>query len=49
MKALAGDETARGWIGPLMYDAYAAVKRAEIDAAADIELDELCERYASIY
>jgi glutamine synthetase len=49
MKALADDETARDWMGPLMYDAYAAVKRAEVEAAADVELDELCERYASIY
>jgi hypothetical protein len=36
-------------MGPLLYDAYAAVKRAEIEAAAGVELDELCERYASIY
>jgi glutamine synthetase len=49
LQALAGDETARGWMGPLLYDAYAAVKRAEIDAATDVELPELCERYASIY
>jgi glutamine synthetase len=49
LQALADDEAARGWMGPLLYDAYAAVKRAEIDAAAKIELAELCERYASIY
>jgi glutamine synthetase len=49
LQALADDETARGWMGPLLYDAYAAVKRAEVEAATDVELDELCERYASIY
>jgi glutamine synthetase len=49
LQALADDETARGWMGPLLYDAYAAVKRAEVEAAADVELGELCERYASIY
>jgi glutamine synthetase len=49
LQALADDETARGWMGPLLYDAYTAVKRVELEAAADVELDELCERYASIY
>jgi glutamine synthetase len=49
LQALADDELARGWMGPLLHDAYAAVKRAEVEAATDIELDVLCERYASIY
>jgi glutamine synthetase len=49
LQALADDEAARGWMGPLLYDAYVAVKRAEVEAATDVELDELCGRYASIY
>ena len=34
---------------PLMYEAYVAVKRAEIAAAADEDLHELCRRYGDIY
>jgi glutamine synthetase len=49
MQALEQDATVRGWMGPLLYDAYVAVKRAELEAAAGLELDELCERYAAIY
>jgi glutamine synthetase len=49
LQALADDTTVRGWMGPLLYDAYVAVKRAELAAAADVELDELCGRYAAIY
>ena len=46
---LAGDDAARSWLTPLMYEAYAAVKRAEIAAAAGEELHEVCGRYAAIY
>jgi glutamine synthetase len=49
LQALAEDDTVRGWMGPLLYDAYVAVKRAELEAAAGVELGELCERYAAIY
>ncbi len=49
LQALADDETARAWMAPLLYDAYASVKRAEVDAAADAELLEVCRRYAAIY
>jgi hypothetical protein len=34
---------------PLLYDAYMSVKHAELDAAKDLDLEELCRRYASIY
>jgi glutamine synthetase len=47
--ALAADDTARGWIGPLLYDAYTSVKQAELEAARDVDLQELCRRYAAIY
>lgn len=49
LQALAQDDTARGWMTPLLYDAYLAVKHAEVEAAADSNLDELCRRYAAIY
>ena len=49
LDALARDETARTWMAPVMYDAYAAVKRAEVAAATGVELEELCLRYAAIY
>jgi glutamine synthetase len=49
MGALAQDTVARGWLGPLLYDAYASVKRAEIEGADGVELGELCARYAAIY
>ena len=49
LQALADDATARGWMTPLLYDAYTSVKRAELDAAADVELEEVCRRYAAIY
>jgi glutamine synthetase len=49
MSALAEDATARSWLGPLLYEAYASVKRAEIDGARDIDVEELCARYGAIY
>jgi glutamine synthetase len=49
LQALAEDDIARAWLGPLLYDAYVSVKQAELRAAADTELSELCTRYAAIY
>jgi glutamine synthetase len=49
LQALAEDDVARGWLGPLLYDAYTCIKRAEIDAAASHQLEENCRRYAAIY
>jgi glutamine synthetase len=49
LRALADDDIARGWMSPLLYDAYVSVKQAELDAARDIDLEELCQRYAAIY
>jgi glutamine synthetase len=51
LTALEEDETARAWMTPLLYDAYVSVKRAEISAAKDLDLDlqGLCRRYAAIY
>jgi glutamine synthetase len=49
LQALEQDETAHAWMTPLLYDAYTSVKRAELDAARDVSLEELCRRYAAIY
>jgi glutamine synthetase len=49
MDALAEDGAARGWLGQALYDAYASVKQAELQGASDLELPELCGRYAAIY
>jgi glutamine synthetase len=49
LDALASDATVRGWLSPLLYDAYTAVKRAELDAADGASIEELCERYGAIY
>jgi glutamine synthetase len=49
LDALADDDAARGWLKPLLYDAYVGVKRGELRAAETIEISELCRRYAAIY
>jgi glutamine synthetase len=49
LQALADDDVARGWMTPLLYDAYVSIKHAERDAARDMDLEELCRRYAAIY
>jgi glutamine synthetase len=49
LRALAEDGSARAWMTPLLYDAYVSVKRAELDAARDMDLEGLCRRYAAIY
>jgi glutamine synthetase len=49
LDALAEDAIARAWMTPLMYEAYMAVKRFELAASADMDIEELCRRYAAIY
>lgn len=49
LQALAEDRVARGWMSPLLYDAYLSVKRAELDAASGSDVEEVCRRYAAIY
>jgi glutamine synthetase len=49
LSALADDDVARGWLGGPLYDAYLSVKRAELQAVADLDLAEICRRYAAIY
>ena len=47
--ALAEDDTARGWLGETLYEAYVGIKRAELAAVADLDVGGVCERYARIY
>jgi glutamine synthetase len=49
LQALGDDHTARGWLSPLLYEAYMSVKRAEVQAAGRQALEETCRRYAAIY
>jgi glutamine synthetase len=49
LEALSGDETVRGWMPPLLYDAYLAVKRSELETVAALDLAEVCRRYAAVY
>jgi glutamine synthetase len=49
LQALDEDAVVRSWMTPLLYDAYVSVKRAELEAAAELDLGELCRRYATIY
>jgi glutamine synthetase len=47
--ALAEDDVVRGWLDATLYEAYAGVKQSELDAVADLDLGEVCKRYATIY
>ena len=49
LQALAQDEGVRAWMRPMLYEAYVGVKRAELEAVAQLDLSETCERYAAIY
>jgi glutamine synthetase len=43
------DETARGWLPPLLYDSYVGVKRAELSLLDGLDDAEICRRYADAY
>jgi glutamine synthetase len=47
--ALAEDDVVRRWLGATLYEAYAGIKQSELDAVADLDLGEVCKRYAAIY
>ncbi len=49
LDALVQDATARAWMSPLMYEAYTAVKRFEVASTADLDIEQLCARYALVY
>ncbi len=46
---LACDERVRGWLSPLMYEAYVSLKRAELRAVAELDPVERCRRYGAVY
>ena len=49
LQALERDDTARSWFSPLMLEAYTSLKRAEIAAVAQLDLEQCCRRYAAVY
>jgi glutamine synthetase len=49
LRAFAEDPLVRGWMTPLMYDAYVGVRRAELQATAGWDIERLTRRYAAIY
>jgi glutamine synthetase len=49
LHALEEDAIARGWLTPLLYETYLSVKRAELEAVAGLDIDEVCRRYAAVY
>ena len=49
LAALAGDEVARGWLAPQLYEAHVSIKRTELESTARLDPEELCRRYAGIY
>lgn len=49
LQTFAEDDVARGWLSPLLYDAYLAVRRADLRASAAWNLEQTCSRYARVY
>jgi len=49
LAALDSDELVRGWLPPLLYDAYVTVKRAELDQVAKLDLAERIRLYGNAY
>jgi glutamine synthetase len=49
LMALDGDERARSWLPPVMYESYVAVKRAEISLLEGLDPAEACRMYAAAY
>ncbi len=49
LRALAEDDVVRRWLGRTLYEAYVGIKQSELDAVAELDLSEVCKRYAAIY
>ena len=49
LSALAGDAVLRGALGEPLYEAYVAVKRAELALVTQLPAEERCRRYAEVY
>ncbi|UPK76319.1 glutamine synthetase family protein [Nocardioidaceae bacterium SCSIO 66511] len=46
---LRADDVARGWFDPLLLSTYEAVKRADLDEVAKLEVPDLCEWGTRVY
>lgn len=44
-----GEPAIRGWMSPVMYESYGAVKRMEIDMFKDATPEQICARYSHAY
>jgi glutamine synthetase len=49
LDALAGDGVLRAALGEPLYEAYAALKRAELALVSELPVEERCRRYAEAY
>ncbi len=49
LDAMQASESVRSWFGPTFLDAYLRHKRAELATLTDLEPEELCDRYATVY
>jgi glutamine synthetase len=49
LSSLQSDETAMGWMGPVLSQAYLMHKRGELAMTKDTDMDELCRIYARAY
>jgi glutamine synthetase len=49
LRALSGDTEVIHWMPSLLYDAYIAIKQAEINASDGNSLNDTCRQYAQIY
>jgi glutamine synthetase len=46
---LEGDPNVGGWMPPVLLDTYVTVKRAELDALEELDEEEVCHRYGTVY
>jgi len=49
LDGLAASACARAWFGPVLFDLYLGLKRAEVRALQGLDEAEICRRYANVY
>lgn len=49
LDVMEANETAKGWFGPVFFEAYLRHKRSEVAYVADLSPEDLCARYAEVY
>jgi len=49
LATLKADETVTGWFAPIFVETFTGMKQAEINALADLDESEICERYKAVY